>query len=120
MFARYIFVVKFPGFGESLLEKLIEGLAHVLLANAGNFREAFEREFDVACQRLRGNAEAREQRTDDAVGLCEQRSKKMHRLNLLMIVAGSNFLRFLERFLRFYCQFFKTKHFSPPCCCMSL
>jgi hypothetical protein len=72
---RHKLVFKIFGFIERALENLIERWPHVLLRDAGNLRQSFERRFDLALQTFRAHPEPLQQGRDDPVRLRHKRRK---------------------------------------------
>src|SRR5206468_12447077 len=116
MFRRDVLVLELLGFLECTLERVVQRPAHSLLGKALNFRQPAKFAFHVAAQHFLTNAESREQWRHHSIRLACQCGKQVQRRNFLIFVAGGNFLRVLQRFLRLYCQFFESHHdeLLPP------
>ena len=110
MFRRNVLVLELIGFLECALERVVQRAARSLLGKPLNFRQPAKFAFHVIAQYFLANAESRKQRRHYSIRLVSQCCKQVQRRNLLIFVAGGNFLRVLERFLRLYCQFFESHH----------
>ena len=105
-----VFVLEVFGFLEGALQHIVQRATHVLLREAGHFRQPAHLALKFLRQHLAADSQPRQKRGDHAVGLRYQRGQQVHRLDLLIFVARGNFLRALQRFLRLDGHFFKSQH----------
>ena len=113
MLGRNVFILEIVSFLESPLEHLVQRLAHVLLGKALDLRQLGDLFFNFLRQDFAANSQARQKRWHHAIGLRGQRREQVHRLNLLVFLRRSNFLRSLYGFLRLDGHFFKSQHNNP-------
>ncbi len=110
VFGRNVLVLERGGLIESAAEDVLGGWAQVGLRDAGDFRQLAEGELDIGGEGLRANTQFRQQGWQDAVALLGQRCQQVRRLNLLLLMTGSAFLRGRKRLLGLHRESVKTKH----------
>ena len=86
--------LKFSRFLERALQHIVQSASHILLREAGHFRQLAHLALDLLRFSVSAaDSQSRQQRRHHAVRLRHQRGQQMHRLDLLIFVARRNFLR---------------------------
>ena len=109
MFRGNIFVLKVGGLFEGLFQQLISSVRKRSLRRLpGNLGKLFDLAIEIAENSLRANADLFEHRRNDTFFVFKQGSEQMHGQQLRIAVLGSEFVRALDGFLRFYSEFVPT------------